>query len=126
MKRQALNLGEALGRDNNHIDQQGDEYPDQRLGKPPYDIMVMVEGKREHRGYADLRDGLDVNPAGGCNAYANQQNQQEGDDSDIQEASHNQADGSAKYYAKQPVTAFFQGSLHSALCNQNRRQRCKV
>ncbi|MNI41340.1 hypothetical protein D3C73_955900 [compost metagenome] len=68
----------------------------------------MVEGKRHNRGYADLRDGLNVDPAGSGDADTDQQDQQDREDADIQKTSDNQADRSAQYHSEEAVNTFFQ------------------
>ncbi|MNC37461.1 hypothetical protein D3C75_860270 [compost metagenome] len=57
--------------------------------------MILVEGKRQNRCHANLRDGLNIDPARGGDTDAQQQDQQDREDADIQEASDNQADRSA-------------------------------
>ncbi|MNC30612.1 hypothetical protein D3C75_789010 [compost metagenome] len=88
--------------------------------------MIIIEGECQHRGYADLGDRLDIDPAGCGDPDTDQKHQQNGKGSYIEEPPHNQADNAAQYNAGHAVNALFQRSLDAPLCNQNRRQRGEV
>ncbi|KAI7266592.1 hypothetical protein KC345_g8136 [Hortaea werneckii] len=63
----------------------------------------MIEGKRQDGSYPNLRNGLDINPAGGGYSYADQQHQQNRERAYIEEAAHDQADDTAEHNADQAV-----------------------